>query len=57
MDSEDIVREFHQKRGRIRDPKSGIRKKSIPDPDPGGKKAADPGSRSATLIQSLILED
>jgi hypothetical protein len=40
MDSEDIVRKFHQKRGRIR-------KKSIPDPDPGGKKAPDPGS--ATL--------
>jgi hypothetical protein len=25
MDSEDIVRKFHQKRGRIRDSRSGIR--------------------------------
>jgi hypothetical protein len=33
----------------IRDPRSGIRKKFIPDPDPGGKKAPDPGSGSATL--------
>jgi hypothetical protein len=49
MDSEDIVRKFHQKRARIRDPGSGIRKKFIPDP--GGKKAPDPGSGfgSATL--------
>jgi hypothetical protein len=31
----------------IRDPKSGIRKKPIPDP--GVKKAPDPGSGSATL--------
>ncbi len=30
----------------IRDPRSGIRKKSIPDP--GVKKAPDPGSGSAT---------
>jgi hypothetical protein len=54
MDSDDIVRKFHQKRGRIRDPRSGIRKKSIPDPDPGsrGKKAPDPGSGSATLLHS-----
>jgi hypothetical protein len=49
MDSEDIVRKFHQKMVRIRDPRSGIRKKihpgsgsriqgvkkqRIPDPDP-----------------------
>jgi hypothetical protein len=40
MDFEDIVRKCHQKRGRIRDPRSGIRKKFIPDP--GGKKAPDP---------------
>jgi hypothetical protein len=36
MDSEDIVTKCHQKRSRIRDPRSGIRKKFIPDP--GGKK-------------------
>jgi hypothetical protein len=35
MDSEDIVRKFHQKMGRIRDPGSG--KKFIPDPDPGSR--------------------
>jgi hypothetical protein len=36
MDSEDtgIVRKFHQKRP---DPGSEIRKKSIPDPDPGSR--------------------
>jgi hypothetical protein len=44
----------------IRDPGSGIRKKPIPDPektysgsripDPGVKKAPDPGSGSATLL-------
>jgi hypothetical protein len=56
MDSEDIVRKCHQKRGRIRDPRSGIRdpEKIHPGsgsriPDPGGKKAPDPGSGSATL--------
>jgi hypothetical protein len=32
---------------------SGIRKKPIPDP--GVKKAPDPGSGSATLIVSLLL--
>jgi hypothetical protein len=37
MDSEDIVRKFLQKRGRIRDLRSGIRKKSIPDLDPGSR--------------------
>jgi hypothetical protein len=26
----------------IRDPRAGIRKKLIPDPDPGGKKAPNP---------------
>jgi hypothetical protein len=52
MDSEDIVRKFHQKRGRIRDPRSGIRKKFIPDP--GGKKAPDPGSGSATLVGTKL---
>jgi hypothetical protein len=40
MDSEDIVRKCHQKKAG-----SGIQKKFIPDP--GGKKAPDPGS--ATL--------
>jgi hypothetical protein len=35
----------------IRDPRSGIRKKPIPDP--GVKKAPDPGSGSATLIAAL----
>jgi hypothetical protein len=44
MDSADIVRKFHQKRGRIRDPGSGknpsriripgVKKHRIPDPDP-----------------------
>jgi hypothetical protein len=29
-----------------------IRKKFIPDP--GGKKAPDPGSRSATLVKNLV---
>jgi hypothetical protein len=47
MDSEDIVRKFHQKRGRIRDPRSGKNPSRITDP--GGKKAPDPGSGSATL--------
>jgi hypothetical protein len=42
MDSEDIVRKFHQKRGRIRDPEKihprsgsriqGVKKHRIPDP-------------------------
>ncbi len=40
------------------DPRSGIRKKPIPDPgsripDPGVKKAPDPGSGSATLVGTL----
>jgi hypothetical protein len=38
----------------IRDPRSGIRKKTIPDPDPGVKKAQDPGSGSATLAKILL---
>jgi hypothetical protein len=54
MDSEDIVRKCHQKRGRIRDPRSGIRKKFILDP--GGKKAPDPGSGSATLVVTISLK-
>jgi hypothetical protein len=49
MDSEDNVRNFHQKRGRI-----GIRKKSIPDPDPGGKKAPDPGSATLVSLHTLF---
>jgi hypothetical protein len=39
----------------VKYPRSGIRKKFIPDPDPGGKKATDPGSGSATLPQRQIL--
>jgi hypothetical protein len=38
------------------DPRSGIRKKFIPDPDPGGKKAPDPGSGSATLLMKKDIE-
>jgi hypothetical protein len=34
----------------IRDLRFGIRKKPIPDPDPGVKKAPNPGSGSATLL-------
>ncbi len=34
----------------IRDPRSGIRKNLFRIPDPGVKKAPDPGSGSATLI-------
>jgi hypothetical protein len=37
----------------IWDLRSGIRKKPIPDPDPGVKKAPDPGSGSATLPLSM----
>jgi hypothetical protein len=37
-------------RSGIWDPRYGIRKKPIPDP--GVKKAPDPGSRSATLVFS-----
>jgi hypothetical protein len=32
------------------DPRSGIWEKPIPDPDPGVKKAPDPGSGSAKLV-------
>jgi hypothetical protein len=35
MDSEDILRKCHQKKGP--DPGSEIRKKFIPDPDPGSR--------------------
>ncbi len=49
-----IVEIFTQKivtkLSKIWDPRSGIRKKPIPDP--GVKKAPDPGSGSATLIKS-----
>jgi hypothetical protein len=45
MDSEVNVRKFHQKKGRIRDSRFGIRKKFIPDP--GAKNEPDPGT--ATL--------
>jgi hypothetical protein len=54
MDSEDIVRKFHQKRGRIRDPGSGKNPSRIRIPDPGGKKAPDPGSGSAILDGTFI---
>jgi hypothetical protein len=37
----------------IRVPRSGIRKKPIPDPGPGVKKALDPGSGSATLEKKI----
>jgi hypothetical protein len=37
---------------RIRDPRSGIRKKPIPDPGLGVKKAPDPGS--ATLLPGMV---
>jgi hypothetical protein len=50
MDSEDIVRKFHQKRGRIRDLRSGKNSSPIWIPDPEGKKTPDPGSGSATLL-------
>jgi hypothetical protein len=35
---------------------SGIRKKPIPDPKPGVKKAPDPGSGSATLVILFIID-
>jgi hypothetical protein len=54
MDSEDIVIKFHQKRGRIRDLGSGKNSSRIRIPDPGVKKALDPGS--ATLIFSHLAE-
>ncbi len=48
----------------IRDPRSGIRKKPIPDPGSRGQKAPNPGSRipdpgsgSATLIWLVVLWD
>jgi hypothetical protein len=61
MDSEDIVRKFHQKRGRIRDPEKihpgsgsriqGVKKHRIPDPDPQH------WSRYCTVpLESLILK-
>jgi hypothetical protein len=59
MDSEDIVRKFHQKRGRIRDPGSGKNSSRIRIPDPGGKKAPDPGSAtlgSTTLVSTSMAE-
>ncbi len=34
----------------IRDPRSGIRKKPIPDPGSRGQKVPDPGSGSETLL-------
>jgi hypothetical protein len=47
----------------IRDPRSGIRKKPIPDPGSKGQKAPNPGSRipdpdpQHCLDQSMTLED
>ena len=40
-------------RSEIRDPRSGIRKKHIPDPGSRVKKAPDPGFGSATLVFSV----
>ncbi len=37
----------------IRDPRSGILKNLFRIPDPGVKKAPDPGSGSATLLKKL----
>jgi hypothetical protein len=54
MDSEDIVRKFHKQRGRIRDPGSGKNPSRIRIPDPGGKKARDPGSGSVTLVSVKV---
>ncbi len=34
---------------------SGIRKKPIPVPDPGVKKAPDPGSGFATLVGTVFI--
>jgi hypothetical protein len=47
MDSEDFARKFHQKKAGsgIQDPGSGKNPSRIRIPDPGGKKAPDPGSR------------
>jgi hypothetical protein len=49
MDSEDIVRKCHQKRGQIRDPRSGIRIQGVKK-----HQIPDPGSESATLADGLI---
>ncbi len=40
---------------RFRDPRSGIRKKPIPDPGSGVKKAQDPVSGSATLHGTALI--
>jgi hypothetical protein len=52
-----FLRKSHQNTDPL-DPGSEIRKKFIPDPDPGGKKSigpriSDPGSGSATLVRTL----
>jgi hypothetical protein len=49
MDSEDIVRKCHQKKGQGPDPGSGKNSSRIRILDPGGKKAPDPGS--GTLLR------
>jgi hypothetical protein len=41
----------------IRDPRSGIRKNLFRIPDPGVKKAPDPGSGSATLVRRVLIPD
>jgi hypothetical protein len=40
----------------IRDPRSGKKSSRIPDLDPWGKNALDPGSGSATLQQCLMVD-
>jgi hypothetical protein len=37
----------------IRDPRSGIMKKPFPDPGSRGQNAPDPGSGSATLVETF----
>jgi hypothetical protein len=47
------LRKSHQKHTPwIRDPRSGKNSSRIRIPDPGGKKAPDPGSGSATLYSA-----
>jgi hypothetical protein len=57
MDSEDIVRKFHQKRGRIRDPRSGIRKKIHPGSRiQGVKKHRIPDPQHCSTVYSFMLK-
>jgi hypothetical protein len=45
--------------GRGKNPRSGVREKFIPDPDPWGKNAPDSrsGSESATLVPVPVLHE